>query len=105
VREETLRELMAPAVPPAHGFRDRCLKVEIPFSLGFTKPNRRDPFGHSSAFGAEGSGGSYGFTDPDAQIGYAYIPNQMGTSMVDPRELALRTATWRSVGEPDPYHG
>lgn len=103
LREETLRELMAPAVPPSHGFRDRCLKIEIPFSLGFTRPNRRDPFGHRSAFGAEGSGGSYGFADPEARIGYAYIPNQMGTSMVDPRELALRRAMWRSVGEPDPY--
>jgi CubicO group peptidase (beta-lactamase class C family) len=103
LREETLRALMAPAVPPAHGFRDRCLKIEIPFALGFTRPNRRDPFGHRSAFGAEGSGGSYGFADPEARLGYAYIPNQMGVSMVDPRELALRTAVWRSVGEPDPY--
>lgn len=105
LREATLRALMAPPVPPAHGFRDRCLKIEIPFSLGFTRPNRRDPFGHRSAFGAEGSGGSYGFADPEAEIGYAYIPNQMGTSMVDPRELALRTAVWRSVGEPDPFRG
>ncbi len=102
--EETLRALMAPAVPPTHGFRDRCLKVEIPFSLGFTKPNARDPYGHPSAFGAEGSGGSFGFADPDAGIGYAYIPNQMGISMVDPRDLALRTAVWQSVGEPGPFH-
>jgi CubicO group peptidase (beta-lactamase class C family) len=94
---------MAPAVPPVHGFRDACLKVEIPFSLGFMKPSARNPFAHPGAFGVPGTGGSFGFADPDARIGFAYIPNRMGVSLQDPRELALRTAMWRSVGEPDPY--
>jgi CubicO group peptidase (beta-lactamase class C family) len=57
LREETLRQLMAPAVPPARGFRDACLEVEIQFSLGFMKPGRRNPFAHPSAFGSPGTGG------------------------------------------------
>jgi CubicO group peptidase (beta-lactamase class C family) len=104
LREETLRQLMAPAVPPVRGFRDACLKVELQFSLGFAKPGPENPFGHPSSFGAPGTGGSIGFADPHAGVGYAYIPNRMGTHLEDPREAALRRAMYRSIGETDPYH-
>ena len=102
LREATLRELMAPPRPPVRGFRDGCLKVEIPFSLGFAKPSHRNPFGHPTSFGCPGTGGSFAFADPHAQLGYAYFPNQMGMRLEDPRELALRDAVYRSIGEPVP---
>ncbi len=105
VREETLQQLMAPAVPPLHGFYDECLKVEVPFSLGFMKPSPKYPFGHPSAFGAPGAGGSAGFADPQAKVGYAYVLNRLGTYLEDPRELALRAALYRSIGETSPFHG
>jgi CubicO group peptidase (beta-lactamase class C family) len=97
LREETLRQLMAPAVPPARGFRDACVKVEIRLSLGFEKPGPKHPFTHPSAFGHPGTGGSLGFADPHAQIGFGYIPNRMGTYLDDPRAGALRKATYRSI--------
>jgi len=100
LREETLRQLMAPAIPPAHGFRDACLKAEVQFSLGFMKPGGENAFTHPSGFGAPGTGGSLGFADPHAEIGYGYIPNQMVMALTDPREEALRTAMYRSIGEP-----
>jgi CubicO group peptidase (beta-lactamase class C family) len=100
---ETLRQLMAPPVAPRHGFRDAALKVEVRFSLGFAKPGPKNPFGHPSSFGMPGAGGSFGFADPEAQIGYGYVPNQMGTHLIDPRDLALRTAMYRSIGKADPY--
>jgi len=99
LREETLRQLMAPAVAPIRGFRDACLKVEIQFSLGFAKPGPKNAFAHPSSFGAPGTGGSFGFADPHAKVGYAYIPNQMGASLEDPREVALRRAMYRSIGK------
>ena len=104
LREDTLRQLMAPAIPPLHGFYDDCLKVEVQYSLGFTKPSPKYPFGHPSAFGAPGSGGSFGFADPQASVGYGYVLNQMGSHLVDPRDLALRTAMYRSIGEIPPFH-
>ena len=100
--EETLQELMAPPVPPAHGFRDACLTVEVRFSLGFMKPSPANPFGHPGAFGSPGSGGSFGFADPETRIGYAYIPNQMQFRLEDPRDRALRAAMWESIGETGP---
>jgi CubicO group peptidase (beta-lactamase class C family) len=103
LREETLRKLMAPPVAPVHGFRDGALKVEIPFSLGFIKPDPKNPFGHPSSFGAPGFGGSFGFADPEAKIGYGYVLNRQGTYFMDPRDIALRNAMYRSIGEIDPY--
>jgi CubicO group peptidase (beta-lactamase class C family) len=99
LREETLHQLMEPPVAPLKGFRDGALKVEIPFSLGFAKPSPRNPFGPPASFGAPGAGGSFGFADPQARIGYGYVLNGMGWYLEDPRELALRTAMYRSIGE------
>ncbi len=103
VRPETLRQLMAPAVPPARGFRDACTKVEMAHSLGFLKPSAKNPYAHPSAFGAPGTGGSIGFADPHFELGYAYVPNRMGARLDDPREAALRRAMYRSIGVTDPY--
>jgi CubicO group peptidase (beta-lactamase class C family) len=104
LREETLRELMAMPVAPMHGFRDGALKTEIRFSLGLAKPDPKKPYGHLSSFGNPGSGGSFGFADPEAEIGYGYVLNGMGArSLEDPRDHALRKALYHSIGETDLY--
>jgi CubicO group peptidase (beta-lactamase class C family) len=66
------------------------------------KPSPKTHFSHPSAFGAPGAGGSFGFADPQAGVGYAYVLNRMGTYLEDPRELAMRTAMYRSLGETPP---
>lgn len=99
LRKETLQQLMAPAVPAQHGFFDEVLKIKVPFSLGFMKPDKKKPFGHPGAFGAPGAGGSMAFADPEVEVGYAYVLNKMGTYLEDPRDLALRTAFYRSIDE------
>jgi len=98
LREDTLRQLMAPPVAPLHGFP----KYSPHFSLGFTKPSPENPFGHPSSFGAAGTGGSFGFADPQSEIGYGYVLNGMGTYLEDPRDIALRSAMYNSIGVTDP---
>jgi CubicO group peptidase (beta-lactamase class C family) len=89
----TLDLLAAPAMAPAHGFHDECLKGNVQFSLGFMKPSAVWPFGGAMAFGSPGAGGSLGFADPATGVGYAYVTSQMGTSLTgDPRDVALRDA-------------
>jgi len=98
LRQETLDLLAAPAIPPARGFYDECMKGELRFSLGFMKPSPAWPFGSAGSFGSPGSGGSLGFADPAAGIGYAYVTSQMGTRLTgDPRDLALRGALYSAL--------
>jgi hypothetical protein len=49
-----------------------------------------------------GFGGNFGFADPDAQVGFAYVANLNDLYLMDPRQNALRTAMYRSIGETDP---
>ena len=104
LREEILEQLIAPAVPPTHGFYDEVMKLDgMQMSLGFMKPNPKAPFAHPSAFGMLGFGGSFGFADPNAQISFAYVPNRINFYLLDPRQDALRTAMYRSIGESNPF--
>jgi CubicO group peptidase (beta-lactamase class C family) len=102
LRPETLDLLAAPAVPPARGFYDECMKVRgVQFSLGFMKSTPAIPFGSARAFGSPGAGGAFGFADPEAGIGYAYVTNRMGTRLSgDPRDVALRDALSTVVPSP-----
>ena len=98
LRQETLDLLAAPAIPPARGFHDECLKGDVQFSLGFMKPSPAWPFGSASSFGSPGAGGSLGFADPGAGVGYAYVTSQMGTRLTgDPRDVALRDALYSAL--------
>jgi CubicO group peptidase (beta-lactamase class C family) len=93
LRRETLNVLAAPASAPTCGFFDECLKGEVQFSLGFMKPSALWPFGTTASFGSPGAGGSLGYADPIAEVGYAYVTSRMGTTLTgDPRDVALREA-------------
>jgi CubicO group peptidase (beta-lactamase class C family) len=98
LRKETLDLLAAPAIPPARGFYDECLKGEVQFSLGFMKSSTTWPFGGPRSFGSPGTGGALGFADPDAGIGYGYVTSRMGTVFTgDPRDVALRDALYAAI--------
>jgi len=56
------------------------------------------PFGSPSSYGSPGAGGSLGFADPAAGIGYGYVTSQMGARLTgDPREVALRDALYSTL--------
>jgi CubicO group peptidase (beta-lactamase class C family) len=101
----TRRELERPAAEPTSGSRDVALGIDGSYAMGLLKPSPAMPFGSSSrAYGAPGGGGSLGFADPDARVGYAYAMNRLGFDMpVDPRELAIRDAFYTCIGGP-PQH-
>jgi len=104
LREETLKQLMAPAIPPTRGFYDEVMKLKgMQMSLGFMKPSPENPFAHPSSFGMLGFGGCIGFADPHAKVGFAYVPNRTDTYLMDPRQNALRRAMYHSIGETNPF--
>ncbi|MCB9760589.1 MAG: beta-lactamase family protein [Alphaproteobacteria bacterium] len=96
---DTFSQLAAPAEPPLEGNEDQVLFTESWYSLGFSKPGPKLAFGGSRmAFGTPGAGGSRGFADPLHALGYAYIPNKMGTGLGwDPRDDALQEAVYRCL--------
>jgi CubicO group peptidase (beta-lactamase class C family) len=72
---------------------DRVLQIPTAFSAGFMKDSRdsgRRIFGPSAtSFGHPGAGGSHVFADPENQIAFAYVMNQMEQSVL-PNEKSSR---------------
>lgn len=81
---------------------DAILRMPVRRSLGFMLPvqgtgDARGP----NAFGHAGMGGSLGFADPDAGIGFGYAMNQLWASTLDgddPRADRLARAVYASLG-------
>ena len=99
IDEDTLKALTASPTPPSLGSRDEVLKADMSYSLGFNRPSKAFRFGSGEkCFGTIGAGGSFGFADPQAQLGFAYAPNKMGFHIWDdPREKTLRDAVYRCL--------
>jgi len=99
IGEETMRALTQPAVRPSGGCFDMVLKLDTNFSLGYIKPFPDFDFGSSvRSFGTMGAGGSFGYADPDAGIGFAYAMNRMGYCIFDdPRDKAIRDSLYRCL--------
>lgn len=86
---------------------DATLQMPTRFGPGFMlgmdnrHPMRGDEsllFG-GSAFGHVGAGGSVGFADPQAGIGFAYTMNRQGPGLLlNPRGQRLIDATYRALG-------
>lgn len=69
---------------------DLVLSVESRFGTGFMLDGTMTPMLGGSSFGHAGAGGSLGFADPEAGVGFGYVMNQMGNSIAgDPRTLTL----------------
>jgi CubicO group peptidase (beta-lactamase class C family) len=64
--------------------RDAVLApIPMRFGLGFMLRHDLMPLGpNPRAFGHPGAGGSMGFADPDAHIGFGYVMNQMQMTLV-----------------------
>jgi CubicO group peptidase (beta-lactamase class C family) len=96
VSAEVFEQLVAPPRPPSRGLRDLVLWVPSAYSLGFVRPSGEFRFGRGErSFGHPGAGGSFGFADPEAEVGFAYAPNRLGHHLRDdPREKPLRDALY-----------
>jgi CubicO group peptidase (beta-lactamase class C family) len=78
---------------------DEVLTITTRFSTGFMLTQPNDQWGpNARTFGHPGAGGSLGFADPEAKIGFGYIMNKMGSGiLVDPRARALFEAVYSSM--------
>jgi CubicO group peptidase (beta-lactamase class C family) len=93
---------------------DRMLFTPGRWTLGFNKstatPDGVEPPARmvlsDDAFGHPGMGGSIGFTDPVADISFAYVMNQHGPDLgLGERGQSLVDAVYRALGYREPRHG
>ena len=85
----------AELVEPQTEGADAVLIFEIPFGLGFMRDAPFAKFGSPTAFGHYGAGGSVGFADHEAGIGFGYVMNKMDLGIAgDPRTSALIDALY-----------
>jgi CubicO group peptidase (beta-lactamase class C family) len=89
IGDDTVATVRAEA---SHG-PDSCLVLTSRFGMGFMLDGELTPMLSPSSFGHAGAGGSLGYADPDAKVGYGYVMNQMAGGIAgDPRTVALNDA-------------
>jgi CubicO group peptidase (beta-lactamase class C family) len=78
---------------------DAVLGQKTRWGLGFALTQPETPLGpNPHTFGHPGAGGSIGFADPDARVGFGYVMNQMGAdALVDGRAATLFNALYESL--------
>lgn len=88
-----LPQVMATASTEAARGPDRSLVVDSRFGFGFMLDGELTPMLGPRSYGHAGAGGSLGYADPDAGVGYGYVMNQMMPGIAgDPRTIALNEA-------------
>lgn len=98
VRVMGARQLSACCEEESFG-RDEVLMISTRFSTGFMLSQPGEELGpNPRTFGHPGAGGSLGFADLDAKIGFGYAMNRMGGAiLLDPRAKALIAAVYESL--------
>jgi CubicO group peptidase (beta-lactamase class C family) len=78
---------------------DEVLILETRFGLGFMMPVPDAPMGpNEQAFGHPGAGGSLGFADPEARVGFGYVMNLTAADiLINERPALLNDALFESL--------
>ncbi len=92
-------EIIAAATAEQSSGPDAVLQLETRFGLGWMLTSPFLPLGpNPRAFGHPGAGGSLGYADPDAGIGFGYAMNQMQNNLSgDPRVNGLLDALYAAL--------
>jgi CubicO group peptidase (beta-lactamase class C family) len=92
-------EMVARACEAQSDGPDAVLFLPTRFGLGFMLPPALAPSAPATAFGHPGAGGSLGFADAEAGVGFGYVMNRMIVDAgTDRRADALVAAVYRSLG-------
>jgi CubicO group peptidase (beta-lactamase class C family) len=92
-------QTIARAIEEQHYAKDLVLGFKMRWGLGFMLTSRQLPLGpNPRTFGHGGWGGSLGFADLDAHVGWAYIMNKMSPGTAgDTRVAGILGALYGSV--------
>jgi CubicO group peptidase (beta-lactamase class C family) len=75
------------------------LDMDLQFGLGFFVPSTLMDLGGPHSFGHAGAGGSLGWADPDAELAFGYVMNNMAQAIAgDERSASLVRACYAAIG-------
>ena len=77
---------------------DRVLGLPMRYGLGFGLGPSLPPACGAGAFGHAGAGGSLGFADPEARLGFGYVMNALQLGLEDVRAETLVRAAYSGLG-------
>ncbi len=95
LKERTIEQ----AIEEQSNAKDLVLGLRMRWGLGFMLTSRQLPVGpNPRTFGHGGWGGSLGFADPDARVGWAYIMNKMSPITTgDTRVIGILAALYATL--------
>lgn len=98
IRLLTPDQVKAAVAPRTSGPNFVLMDMEVQFGLGFMLNQGIIALGGPSSFGHFGAGGSVGWADPDAELGFGYIMNRMDIGLAgDTRSQSLVQACYASI--------
>ena len=83
---ETARRTVTP-----NGEPDACLIMPTTFGMGFMTHGQFTPYAGPGSFGHPGAGGSVAFAQPERELGFAYVMNQMATNLANDSRAQVLT--------------
>ena len=78
--DTAVRERARTLVTP-EGETDACLMAPTTFGMGFMVRGEFTPYAGPGSYGHPGAGGSVAFAQPERELGFAYVMNQMATNL------------------------
>lgn len=89
---DATRDLVRKTITPENE-PDTCLIMPTTFGLGFMTSGMFTPYAGPGSYGHPGAGGSVGFAQPERELAFAYVMNQMASNLAaDFRAQALTEA-------------
>ena len=90
--------MKAATAPRTQGPNFVLMDLEVEFGLGVMLNEGIIAMGGPSSFGHFGAGGSVGWADPDAELGFGYIMNRMDIGLAgDTRSQSLFQACYAAL--------
>ena len=79
---DAVREVARTTVTP-EGEPDACLLLPSTFGMGFMTHGGMTAFAGPGSFGHPGAGGSVAFAQPERELAFAYVMNQMALNLAN----------------------
>jgi CubicO group peptidase (beta-lactamase class C family) len=80
--DDGVREVARTTVTPS-GEPDACLIMPTTFGMGFMTHGMFTPYAGPGSYGHPGAGGSVAFAQPERELGFAYVMNQMAQNLAN----------------------